>query len=171
MLFAGTFRFSLSRLFYLLMRSFSRPHRYVGANDCTVLADLSTDRYAVLLGTGRILSRLTHLFSALCWRGCRSYRSLNYRYHHSESARDFSFGLIATDPIYDPSITPFKKPSKITPQAMPSTILESEVFGPAERYDVPRSSEPSDLPRRFKVVDAALDDLIQILCRYLFSNG
>jgi len=43
----------------------------------------------------------------------------------------FPFGLIATshDPIYDPSITPFKKPSKITPQAMPSTILESEVFG------------------------------------------
>jgi hypothetical protein len=61
----------------------------------------------------------------------------------------FPFGLIATghDPIYDSSITPFKKPSKITPQAMPSTILESEVFGPAERYDVPRSSEPSDLPR------------------------
>ena len=78
------------------------------------LADLSTDRFAVLLGTGRILSRLTHLFSALCWRGCRSYRSLNYRYHHSESARDFSFSLIATghDLIYDPPISPFKKLSK-----------------------------------------------------------
>ena len=69
---------------------------------------------------------------------------------------------------HDPSITPFKKLSKKTPQAMPSTKAR---FSAAERYDEPRSSELSDLTRRFKMVDAALDDLIQILCCYLISNG
>ena len=51
---------------------------------------------------------------------------------------------------------------------MPSTKAK---FSAAESYDEPRSSELSDLTRRFKVVDAALDDLIQILCCYLISNG
>lgn len=89
------------------------------------------------------------------------------RRHRQSWLVSFPFGLIAM--TMTASITPFKKLSKITPQAMPSTILEAR-FSTVERYHVPRSSEPSDLARRFKVVDAALDDLIQILCRYLFSN-
>jgi len=43
----------------------------------------------------------------------------------------FPFGLIATamTPFITPSMTPFMTLSKITPQAMRSTILESELFG------------------------------------------
>jgi len=79
-------------------------------------------------------------------------------------------------------MTPFMTLSKMTPQAMRSpelpegsVMLSSEAawttIASAERHDPPRSSEPSDLTHRFKVVDTALDDLIQILCRYLVSDG
>ena len=86
------------------------------------------------------------------------------------------------DPTYDPLMTPFMTLSKMTPHGnvvsgvaggIRDVVVEAAwtTIAYAERHDAPRNLDPSDLTRRFKVVDAALDNLIQISCRYLLSNG